>query len=192
MADIQQKKETLKKPLRRSRLIPQENENFPQETSSGIPLHYIQQRYRDVRAKMAESEAKFEKRNRVTTTTIILMVSVAGFYDLVQGWLDLVPLIGWILSSFVGIASWLTFYIWTSTKGWGMSDTAKKFIASKVLPAIGCIGLLNIGPEITAGVIFTLMIVKAEDTLYNTTGGRVDTQVLEEGVGFLNYLKKLV
>lgn len=141
---------------------------------------------------MAESAARFERRNRVTKMTIILMVSVALFYDLVQFGLDLIPLIGWVLSSFVGIASWITFYIWTSIKGWGMSDTIKKWFVSKVLPAIGCLGLMNIGPEITAGVIFTILIIKSEDTLYNKTKGRVDFQTLEEGAKFLNHLKRFI
>ena len=61
-----------------------------------------------------------------------------------------------------------------------------------VLPFIGCVPLLNIGPEITAGIIFTIIFIKAEDTLYNKTKGNVDFQILEEGAGFLNYLKKLV
>jgi len=162
------------------------------ETSSGIPIRSIHTRYKDVREKMSEAAARFERRNRVTQSTVILMLMTAGFYDLLQFLFDLIPLIGWLLSSGVGIASWITFYIWTSCKGWGMSDTVKKFIASKVLPAIGCVGLLNIGPEITAGVIFTLLIIKSEDTLYNKTKGNVDFQILQEGAGFLNYLKKLV
>jgi hypothetical protein len=162
------------------------------ETSSGIPLTEIQDKFTKVGRLMKDSAARFEKRNRVTEITIVLMIMVALFYDLLQFLLDLIPFVGWILSGLIGIFSWLTFYTWTSIKGWGMSDSIKKIIVSKILPAIGCVGVLNIGPEITAGVIFTILIVKGEDVLYNKSKGRLDKEVLIEGSKTLNYLKKLV
>src|SRR3989344_3847687 len=162
------------------------------ETSSGIPLTEIQNKFTKVGSLMKESAARFEKRNRVTKITIVLMVVVALFYDLVQFLLNLIPFAGWILAGLVGVWSWLTFYTWTSIKGWGMSDSIKKFIVSKVLPFIGCVGVLNVGPEITAGVIFTILIVKGEDVIYNMSGGKLDKEVLIEGSKTLSYLKKLV
>ena len=160
------------------------------ETSSGIPLTEIQNRFSKVGKMMQDSKARFEKRNRVTKTTIVLMVALS--YDTAQFFLNWLPFLGTILASLVGIYAWLTFYVWTSIKGWGMSDSINKFIVSKVLPFIGCIGVLNVGPEITAGVVFTILIVKSEDFIYNKTKGRLDEAVIIEGSKTLKYLKKLV
>src|SRR3989338_2693099 len=154
-----------------------ENINAQNTTSSNvvgdIQKHDIGKAVGEIKRKVNEANSRFEKRNRVTTITIVLMVSVSLFYDLIEAGLDLIPFVGWILSGFVGIFAWLTFYTWTSIKGWGMSDTVKKFLVSKVLPFIGIIPVINIVPEITTGVILTLIFIRAEDTLYNKTKGRV-------------------
>jgi len=167
------------------------NTQYAVENQERVRFGLIQDKFNKIGKKVNESVARFEKRNRVTTTTIILMLGVAISYYLIQFVLNLIPFIGWIFSSFIGIYSWLTFYTWTSIKGWGMSDSIKKFIVSKILPAIGCVGLFNFGPEITLGVVFTLLIVKSEDFIYNTTKGRMDKEVIKEGVAFFNLFRKI-
>ncbi len=148
------------------------------------------ERAQKVRAQMAESVARFERRNRVTITTVILMLSVAGFYDLLQFILDWIPFVGWILSFFVGIFAWLTFYTWTSIKGWGFSDTAKKWIVW-LLQGLSIIPVLNFGPEIMAGVLLTILIVKSDDFVYNRTKGRVDAEIIKEGIAFFNLFREV-
>ena len=148
----------------------------------------IQNKFNEVRGKMARAAESFEKRNRVTTTTIILMLSVAGFYDLLQFGLDFIPFVGWILSSFVGIFSWLTFYTWTSIKGWGFADTLKKLLA-QLLMFLGILPILNFGPEITMGVLLTILVVKSEDFVYNVTKGNIDAEIVKQGIEFFNVFR---
>lgn len=153
-----------------------------------VPKAVINQAQK-VKEKMDQSVARFERRNRVTNVTIILMVSVAGLYELTEFLLDLIPFVGWIFSGLVGIFAWLTFYTWTSIKGWRMADTLAKFFISKILPALGMIPLLNIGPELIVSVLLTILIVKSEDYIYNKTKGRADAETIVEGVQFFNLLR---
>ncbi|GEM_PF-2548805 len=159
-----------------------------EENLNRARVEEIQRKITEVRSKIVEASDRFEKRNRVTTTTIILMLSVAGFYDLLQFGLDWIPVLGWILSSFVGIYAWLTFYVWTSIKGWGFTDTVKKW-GVYGLQVLGVLPLLNFGPEITMGVFLTLLIVKSDDFIYNQTKGQVDVENIKQGLQFFNLLR---
>lgn len=163
-------------------------DNYQNYVKQNIPSPILNQA-KKIKSRINESASRFERRNRVTTITMVLMLSLAGFYDLLQFTWNFVPFIGWIISSYIGICAWLTFYMWTTIKGWGMSDTVKKFIVSKILPAIGCIGILNIGPEITAGVVFTILFIKSEDFVYNKSKGKIDEQTIKEGLKFFNVFR---
>lgn len=161
------------------------------------------QKLEEVRKKVRESEENFERRNRVTGTTIFLMLSVAGFYDLLQFGLNFIPILGSTLSIMVGIFSWLTFYTWTSIKGWGFSDTIKKAGVSlfqnkdflkwiaKFCPILGVIPIFNWGPEIMGGVFLTILIVKSDDFVYNKTKGKVDSEIIKEGLQFFNVFRNV-
>ena len=74
----------------------------PQEKT--IPPQ-LQNKLGQIGRQMAESAARFEKRNRCTNTTVFLMLSVALFYDLLQFGLDWIPFIGWIKIIFVDLIS---------------------------------------------------------------------------------------
>ena len=43
-----------------------------------------------------------------------------------------------------------------------------------------------------SGVLLTIIVVKAEDVVYNQSKGNLDFETLQEGAGFLTYLKQLV
>ncbi len=156
---------------------------------------------RDVQSKFAQSAEGFKRRNRVTIETIFLMLLVALFYDITRSGLDLIPFIGWLLSPFVGLYSWLTFYVWTSMKGWGGSQTVqkgvvnvlqnKKFLiwAAKWLPVLGVIPILNFGPDTTASVILSILVVKSDDFIYNKTKGKLDVENINEGLAFFNLFR---
>ena len=117
------------------------------------------------------------------------MLVVAGFYDLLQFGANFIPFVGWILSSFVGVWSWLTFYTWTSYLGWGYADSIRKWIVKAVLPALGVLPIANWGPEIIVGVFLSIAIVKSDDFIYNKTKGRVDANVIKEGMKFFNVFR---
>ena len=161
-----------------------------EEIKQEIPLP-LQKKFNDVKQKVDEAVKNFERRNRVSTTTVILMLSVAGFYDLLQLGLNFIPFIGWIFSGLVGIWSWLTFYVWTSIKGWGFADTLKKWVVSFGLPFLGIVPIANWGPEITIGVFLSIAIVKSDDYLYNKTKGRIDAETIKEGLSFLNVFRNV-
>src|SRR5438128_1618489 len=84
-----------------------------------------------IRRRMMDSAERFESRNRVTLTTIFLMVGVGLMYDVLQALINFIPYIGWVLSSVLGGYAWLTFYMWTSVKGWRKTDTMAKWLTPK-------------------------------------------------------------
>ena len=144
--------------------------------------------------------AKIEnkERHRVTSTSAGLMIGTAIFIDFLQALLSLIPFVGWILSALISIFAWPTFYVWTSIKGWGMSDTVafkgliKKltpWIARWIAPLIELIPIVNIVPTWTVSVSLQLAFLKAEEALYDATKGRADWEKIER---YVNYLKKVV
>lgn len=144
----------------------------------------------EIKKKVGQTIEKFETRNRVSNTDIFLMLSVAGFFDLGQFALDWVPLFGWILSGLVGIFSWLTFYTWTSVKGWGFTDTLKKWLVY-FLQALSVVPVFNAGLEIMAGTLLTILIVKSDDFIYNKTQGRVDLENIKQGMAFFKLFRNV-
>lgn len=167
-----------------------------EETNRADEIRRIQERaaivqkgFNRIRKSVNESASRFEKRNRVTETTVILMLAVAGLYDLMQFGLNFIPVIGWILASLVGVWSWLTFYTWTSIKGWGSADTLKKWVVKYGLPILGIAPIGNWGPEITIGVFFTIAIVKSDDFIYNKTQGKMDSAIIKQGIQYFNLFR---
>ncbi|MEK7147955.1 MAG: hypothetical protein AAB758_01515 [Patescibacteria group bacterium] len=144
--------------------------------------------------KIGEKIEKKE-RERVTSTSAGLMIGTAIFYDALQAILSLIPYVGWILSSCISIFAWLTFYVWTSIKGWNMADTVafssimKKLtptIAKWLAPLIELIPIVNVVPAWTISVSLQLSFLKAEEVLYDATKGRVDIDRLMELYGNLH------
>ena len=128
----------------------------------------------------AESTLKTDdKRNRADKGTFLQMLGVAIFFDALQGFFLPVPIIGWIFASLIGLFAWLTFYLWSSLKGWGLSDTLKQIMLNWGLPIIEIIPILNALPTWTLKVVLTYSFLKAEDVLYNASSGRVDAEKLQ-------------
>ncbi len=159
------------------------------ETVKELIPESAQQQLNKVRQKIQNSAEHFERRNRVSEITIILMLAVASFYDGAQFLLNYIPFVGTAFASFVGIWAWLTFYTWTSIKGWGSTDTLKKWIVTYAIPFIGIAPIANWGPEITIGVFLSIAIVKSDDFVYNKTKGRVDGEIIKEGLKFFNVFR---
>jgi hypothetical protein len=139
---------------------------------------YKTEEARSLQKNAEKIEERVNKRNRADTTTLAMMLSVAIAFDSVQALLLPIIFVGWILSSMLGIYAWLTFYVWTSIKGWGFSDTMKQFLIGAVLPSIEVIPILNTLPTWTLKVVLTYSFLKAEDVIYNATGGRADVEKL--------------
>src|SRR3989344_1028705 len=139
----------------------------------------------------SDIQKKSGKRNRANPTTFFLMLSVAIFFDVLQAILLLIPFLGWILSSLISIFAWLTFYVWTSIKGWGLSDTLKQIVVNWVLPLMEIVPILNTLPTWTLKVVLSYSFLKAEDALYNVSGGRADAEKLERLLRIKNVNKNL-
>jgi hypothetical protein len=127
----------------------------------------------------------FQKRNQLEGGSIFLMIGVAMFFDAIQIGLTFIPFIGWILSSLLNIFAWLTFYVWTSIKGWGLADTAKSTLikwAKKskwLVPLIEIFPIVNAVPAWTFSALLQLAILKADDAAYNASRGRIDMKVVQ-------------
>ncbi len=120
----------------------------------------------------------FEKRNRVTFATSFLMIGTSILYDGIQIILALIPIVGWILSFLVGVFAWLTFYLWTKIKGLDISNGTKKIIIKWVTPGIELVPILNALPTWTLRTFLLLSTIKAEDTLYNASRGKLNIEKL--------------
>lgn len=127
-----------------------------------------------------DSAKRLDKRNRAHFETFIAMLVVAILFDVVQdalGSIDFVlPGLGWLIDCMISIFAWLTFYVWTSMKGWGLSDTLKQMLVNWGLPVIEFIPLLNLLPAWTLKIVLTYSFLKAEDILYNATKGKLDAE----------------
>ncbi len=90
-----------------------------------------------------------QKEKGLSNTTIVLMVSVAFFYDALQwllGWIFM----GWLVTIFAG----LTFYVWFKSKGMSFMKP-KRFAAfggSFIVEFIPVIG--DILPAWTAAIVY--------------------------------------
>ncbi len=110
------------------------------------------------------------EKHSITTTTKILMVGTAIFFDVLQILVTLIPGIGPILAFFVNIFAQMTFWLWFHIKG-------VKYNSSKRLGAvvggflIELIPFLNVLPGITVQVLIILTTLEAEKVLGNIPGG---------------------
>ncbi len=141
---------------------------------------FRQRRMAEIKNEATKTAEKIDKRNRVTKTTIVLMVSTAILFDAIQVLFLLIPFLGWLVAAIISIYAWLTFYVWMSIKGWGMSDSVKKITVAWLFPFLETIPILNVLPVWTLRVIMQLFIVKAEDVLYNATQGKVDLEKMDK------------
>lgn len=66
-----------------------------------------------------------ENNKGLSNITIAFMIAVALFYDAIQAFINLIPFLGQILSSLIGLFAFLTFYLWFKLKGLNFA-TAKR------------------------------------------------------------------
>ena len=147
--------------------------------------------YSGTGAVAAVSLPQPEKRKRVDAISAGLMVLTALIYDGIQFALDFIPIVGWILSSLVGVFAWLTFFTWTSIKGWKISSVQNQFVNDIVLPFIDLIPIINALPMQTIKIVRLILLIKAEDTLFNATHGKLDIEKVSQTLGSATKLGKV-
>lgn len=84
--------------------------------------------------------------------TIAFMVSVALFYDVFQALIQLIPFLGQILSSLIGVFAFLTFYLWFKMRGLNFATPKRAGLLGGGF-LIELIPILNILPAWTLAVI---------------------------------------
>ncbi|MFH0846352.1 MAG: hypothetical protein V1851_03085 [Patescibacteria group bacterium] len=101
---------------------------------------------------------------RISKTSFYLMLGTAIFFDLIQAGLDIIPVLGWILSSFVALIAFLTFWLWLKIKKVGIFDRGLRMIMLWIItPFIEA--TFSFIPGLTFMIISTYFIVKADDEL---------------------------
>lgn len=117
-----------------------------------------------------------EKRKRIGNMQGALMIGVAGVIDFVQGLLT-AGFIGVIVSTFISIFAWLTFYFWFKLNGINMLDSGVRKIITLLCGAfIEMLPVINVLPAWTISVVIMLFIVRSEDVIFNKTGKNIKIQ----------------
>lgn len=94
--------------------------------------------------------------SKITNATFVLMLATAGFYDLFSA----IPIVNWLVAVF----AWLTFGLWFAILGVGLISP-KKFAVWGTSAVVGVIPAISALPELTAAIILTVLIVRAEEKL---------------------------
>ena len=96
------------------------------------------------------------------------MITTAFVFDAVQGMFIAIPLAGWLLGTAISIFSFLTYFLWFKFHDIELGDGLKKFLnffGIRLIDAIPVIG--QILPGIVLSTVLTIVMVKADDVLYN-------------------------
>lgn len=117
------------------------------------------------------------EQKEISITTLILMVGVAIFYDVFQLIIEIIPLVGQILSLFITLFAFLTFYVWFKIKGRSFASP-KRAMAMGAGVIIEIIPILNILPGWTVAVLFLVGIERVEKIARMVPGGGVATKAL--------------
>src|SRR3990167_4763114 len=92
-----------------------------------------------------------EENKGLSSITIAFMISVALFYDAIQAIIQIIPILGQILSSLIGIFAFLTFYLWFKLKGFNFATPKRAgYLGGGLL--VELIPILNILPAWTLAV----------------------------------------
>lgn len=123
-------------------------------------------------SRMEDTSVK--SKPRISITTAILMLCVAFFYDILQPLLNLIPILGQILSYFVLLCSFCTFNIvwfhvchirFTEQFIGGRSGkwVFLKILAKFGIPVLFEILTVGVAPGITLWILFTILTVRSAD-----------------------------
>lgn len=109
----------------------------------------------------------------LNNTTIVLMVSVALFYDALQ-WLLTFIFMGWLVGIFAG----LTFYVWFKLRGLSFMKPKRfaTFGGSFILELIPVVG--DILPTWTAAITYLALDSKIKKVVAQVPGGQIAEKIL--------------
>lgn len=109
-----------------------------------------------------------QKEPEIKTVTAVFMLIVAGIFDGIQALINLVPILGQVLSFFVGIFSFLTFYLWFKLNGISFSKPKRvlKFGGAFLFELIP---ILNVLPALLLSVFLMINETKMKKFISNTT-----------------------
>jgi len=92
-----------------------------------------------------------EENKGLNSITIAFMIAVALFYDVFQVLINLIPILGQILSALIGLFAFLTFYLWFKLKGLNFANPKRAaYLGGGFL--IELVPILNILPAWTLAV----------------------------------------
>ncbi|MEI6843280.1 MAG: hypothetical protein WCK48_02125 [bacterium] len=116
-------------------------------------------------------EEKEEKKDEISFVQTVFMVTVAIIFDVVQALIELIPILGQIISIFIDIAAFFTFYLWFKMNGMNFSDPKKAGIMGGGF-LIELIPILNALPAWTLAVVLLIGTTKAKELVaQNIPGG---------------------
>jgi hypothetical protein len=106
---------------------------------------------RELRAKQMKAEiiGKVESEQKISSGSAFLLVGTAIFFDVFQTILNMIPIIGQILSMMVTGVAWGTFKLWFFTKGVKFSQT--KTVIIELVPIVNVIPVWTISVLIAIG-----------------------------------------
>lgn len=105
-----------------------------------------------------------EKEKKLSNTTIGFMIATALFFDGFQLLINLIPILGQILSVIVGFFAFLTFYFWGEIKGFKFNTPKRGSLLGGGF-IIEAIPFLNILPAWTLAVILLVLDQKRKDII---------------------------
>ncbi|MEK7200789.1 MAG: hypothetical protein AAB672_01520, partial [Patescibacteria group bacterium] len=114
---------------------------------------------RPVRAIPKQQE---QKKERITKVLAACMVITALCFDAFNALLTFLG-VGLVVSSVISPVATFGFVIWFWTHGITFTKSPKKFAAMGIQSIIGLIPGLNILPELTLGVLITVLLTRSED-----------------------------
>jgi hypothetical protein len=79
-----------------------------------------------------------EQQPKISYANKVGLVGTSIFFDIIEGLLDFIPLVGWAVNIFIDIFAFLTFYVWFKILGVSFVRTRRSlaFIAGFILGAI--------------------------------------------------------
>ncbi|MDQ3089728.1 MAG: hypothetical protein M3Q24_01065 [bacterium] len=116
---------------------------------------------------------------KLSQTTSGLMIAVAVFFDAFQLIINLIPVLGQIISVVIGFFAFLTFYFWFSSKGVKFATPKRGGILGGGF-IVEMIPIINMLPAWTLAVVLIILDQKKKELLNKVTGSpdspRVDTK----------------
>ncbi len=123
-----------------------------------------------------------DKKPQISDPIKVLMLVVAIFFDVVKFGINFIPVLGQVLSVFVGIFAQMTFWLWFKMKGVSY-NSSKRLIPVISATLIGFIPFLDMIPDLTFEMLFVLGTLKAEEVLEKVPGGKMASNVVSISQG---------